>query len=239
MEAIPAMAAVPTEVIFVLIFIAFSVLEGVGRKRKTQQKGAPGKPPGPRPKPTQRAPREPVGAGTRGAEADGRPPVRAEGAGPESSEGLIPKDVWEEILGLARGTPPTPRRDDPGPDLSRSRPGREDETLEEIHPFEARTLEPVDFEDERPVSRPERAPVLADTTPAKGLAARKRSGLQRSGAKAVAAAKARMPGSGARSGTETVGSGIRAELMGDGSPENLRKAIILTEVLGLPLSLRE
>lgn len=231
------MEGIPTEVIFVLIFIAFSILEGVGRKRKTQQKGAPGKPPGPRPRPTQRAPRPPVEAGTQGA--GGRPLGRAGGAGPEGSEGLIPKDVWEEILGLARGTPPAPGRAEPEAESSRPSPRREDETLEEIHPFEARTLEPVDFEDERPVSRPERAPVFADTSPAKGLAARKGSGLQRSGAKAVAAAKARIAGAAEPSGRPPAGAGIRADLLGDGSAEDLRKAIILTEVLGLPLSLRE
>jgi hypothetical protein len=231
------MAAIPTEVIFVLIFIAFSILEGVGRKRKTQQKGAPGKAPSPGPRPAPRPSREPAETG---APVPDRGSVsRAEGAGQGSSEGLIPKDVWEEILGLARGTAPAPRQADPAPDLPEPRPRREDETLEEIHPFEARTLEPVDFEDERQVSRPERLPVPAGTSPTKGLAARKGSGLKRSGAKAVAAAKARMPGSAEPSGKRSVGTGVRADLLGDGSPENLKKAIILREVLGPPLGLRE
>ncbi len=35
------------------------------------------------------------------------------------------------------------------------------------------------------------------------------------------------------------GGGVRADLFGSGSPEELRKAVILKEVLGLPLSLRE
>jgi hypothetical protein len=35
------------------------------------------------------------------------------------------------------------------------------------------------------------------------------------------------------------GEGVRAGLFGSGSPEELRKAVILKEVLGLPLSLRE
>jgi len=236
MVAIPTTAAIPTEVIFVLIFIAFSVLEGVGRKRKTQQKGAPGKPPVPRPAPRPR--REPAEAGgVRGT--DRTPPVRADRGGQEGSEKLIPKDVWEEILGLARGTPPAPRKVDPEPDPSRPRPRREDETLEEIPPFEARTLEPVDFEDERPVSRPERMPVPAGRDRGEGSATRKRSGLQRSGAEAVAAAKARMPGPVEPSEKRTARSGIRADLLGDGSTEDLRKAVILTEVLGPPLGMRE
>ncbi|MGW8268648.1 MAG: hypothetical protein ACWGSQ_19945, partial [Longimicrobiales bacterium] len=125
------MEGIPVEVIFVLVFVAFSILEGVGRRRKTQQRGAPGKPPVPRPGP--RPQREPAeAAGARGP--DRTPPVKADRAGQEDSEGLIPKDVWEEILGLARGTAPTPRKVEPEPDPSRSRPGREDETLEEIPP---------------------------------------------------------------------------------------------------------
>jgi len=35
------------------------------------------------------------------------------------------------------------------------------------------------------------------------------------------------------------GGGVLAGLFGSGSPEELRKAVILKEVLGLPLSLRE
>ncbi|MGW8268460.1 MAG: hypothetical protein ACWGSQ_18980, partial [Longimicrobiales bacterium] len=114
-----------------------------------------------------------------------------------------------------------------------------DETLEEIPPFEARTLERVDFEDERPVSRPERRPVPAGTGPARGLAARKGAELKRAGAKAVAAAKARTPGSVEASRRRPARPEIRSDLLGDGSPESLRKAIILTEVLGPPLGLRE
>jgi len=230
------MAAIPTEVIFVLLFIAFSVLDGVGRKRKAKERGAGGKPPAPRPQ--QPPPREPAraGAGPVGSESAGRP----EGTLPQGSEGLIPKDVWAEILGLARGTPPEPGRADPEPDSYDTRPGREDETLEEIHPFEARTLEPVDFEDERKVSRPERLPVPAGKGPAKGLAARRGAALKASGAKAVAAAgKARVPTGAERPGGRSTGRTIRADLLGDGSPGNLRKAIILTEVLGLPVGLRE
>ena len=41
------MAGIPPELIFVLIFIAFSVLEGIGRKKKAERKGAPGTVPGP------------------------------------------------------------------------------------------------------------------------------------------------------------------------------------------------
>jgi hypothetical protein len=231
------MAAIPPEVIIVLIFIAFSVLEGVGRKRKTQQKGAPGNLPGPRPGQARPPRREPAEAGPRSV--DPGPTVRAGGAGPESSEGLIPKDVWEEILGLARGTVPEPRRAEPGPDLSDTRPRREDETLEEIPSFEARTLEPVDFEDERPVSRPERLPVPAGTGPSRRFGAPKGSALQASGVKGAAAAKAGMPATVEAPRKRSKGPEIRANLLGDGSPQDLRKAIILTEILGLPLSLRE
>lgn len=231
------MAAIPTEVIFVLIFIAFSVLEGVGRKRKTQPKGAPGQSPGPRPRPEQRPSREPEEASARGSSPRSVGP--ADEAGQEGSEGLIPKEIWEEILGLARGTPPEPRRAAPPPDLPEASPRREDETLEEIPPFEARTLEPVDFDDERRVVRPERLPVALGGGPAKGLAARKGTPLQRSGAKAVAAAKVRVPSPPVPPGKPSTGQGIRADLLGEGSQEDLRKAIILTEVLGLPVGLRD
>jgi hypothetical protein len=201
----------------VLLFIAFSVLEGVGRKRKGQQKAAPGEPaaPGPtdasssRPAPTPS--RSPAGAG-RGEQGRG-------------SEGLVPKEIWEEILGLARGEPPKPRTAAPGPPPRPPRP--EAETLEEIPPFEARSLEPLEVDRDRPPprerGREQDRPARSGSGYSKALTPREPSSPQRTGALAASGR----------------GRKLKGDLLGDGSPEDLRKAIILTEVLGLPLALRE
>jgi len=224
----------------VLLFIAFSVLEGVGRKRKGQQKGAPGEPaaprptdapsPGPRPIPP-RSPSRPgdaqrPGASTRGGMPTAQGPAGAgRGEQGRASEGLVPKEIWEEILGLARGEPPKPRPVEPGPGSAPSpRPPRQEaETLEEIPPFEARSLEPLEVDRDRPSSREERRPALRES-----------SSPQRTGALAASGGKAPLSARKGRGGVK-----LKEDLFGDGSPEDLRKAIILTEVLGPPLGLRE
>ena len=241
------MAAIRPEVIFVLIFIAFSVLEGVGRRRKTQQKGAPGKPPRPQPRqaglPGQaRVPPQPLppgsgpleagtdtSAGTR-APMPRRPAGAARGEQGKGSEGLIPKGIWEEILGLARGDPPKPRPAEPGSDTSPHVPSREGETLEEIPPFEARSLEPLDVEADRSSSRVQARSGRAEPASSKGSTPPMPPPLLEIGAGA-ASGRSRRKGQGGR--------WLKGDLLGDGSAEDLRKAIIITEVLGPPLAMRE
>lgn len=230
------MDGIPGELIFVLIFIGFSILEGVGRRRKAQQQkgGAPERPPAPRQKVPQRPRPDRVEPTARTA-GPSSPPTQGRDGKPEGSEGLIPQDVWDEILGLARGSRPEPSSPEP-----RTPTRRADEGDGALHTEEARSLEPVNVEDERPVSRPERAVVLAGTEGAALPPARRSStDLQTAGAQAVAAAKRKRHPVSAEGGVSP-GGGFRAsDLFPEGTSEELRKAIILTEVLGPPVGMRE
>ena len=123
----------------------------------------------------------------------------------------MPGDVWAEILGLARGEP---RRAAPEPpsEVAPVPMSREEEPQEE-RPWE-----------ERPMAFP--ASHGAEAV----LHKSKRSDFE------SRLAITRTPSPESKAGR---GEGVRAGLFGSGSPEELRKAVILKEVLGLPLSLRE
>ncbi len=237
--------------LIVLIFIVVSLLEGIGRRKKAGQQGKP------RPGPTRaEAPGRVPGAG----QARPRPapaPAPAE-AGKRrdaaSSEGLIPAEVWEEILGLARGTPPQAPAPVPAPapvEGSQRRDEaaglrRRNETLEDLPEFEARSLETVP-------EGPKERPILPDERPAPGGPGRRPTPAptpQRAkpvpiqvGAYPARVFERRLSsfeGEIGDPGSAPAGHlGLRAELFGSGSPEELRKAVILKEVLGPPLALRE
>ncbi len=230
------MNGIPTELLFVIIFIVFSVLEALGRKKKAGRTGTGA--PGPRPR---RSPRE---------ASEGPAASRKSAEGDEGSQGLIPEDVWEEILGLARGTPPEIEREEREEPDSRH-PGRplpdpEGQTLEEIPPFEARSLEPLeprpeprrdapaapDIPRERvemppvPGSRVESLPSLAATEV--GGDAEVGAGVDIGSLGATLAAR-RRPGPGR----------LRRDLFRGGSVAELRRAVVLKEVLGPPVGLQE
>ncbi|MFH1762680.1 MAG: hypothetical protein ABIF09_00685 [Gemmatimonadota bacterium] len=119
---------------FWLIIIAVAVLQGIGRKKK--KPGQPGqKPPGPTaPRPGQPRDHGRVTASSRPPMAPPRPGQDEEASG--SSEGMIPGDVWAEILGLARGET---RQDDPEiPPSSEERPAASAARREEPPPLEER-----------------------------------------------------------------------------------------------------
>ena len=236
------MEGIPVELIFVLIFIAFSVLEAVGRKKGAGRKGGPGTAPDPESR-RQMERREIPRAQEAGGSSRGSP--GREGKGPESSsEGLVPKDIWEEILGLAQGMEPEGRKADSRsrPEVRRDMAGRDlptsdPETLEEIPDFEARTLESLEPRPEPkrrlpdpaghrrqgrevkmppvPSSRVKGMPGVADTEIGTG------------------------PGVAARPKRKPRGGKVRQEVFGEGSLKELRKAVILKEVLGKPLGMRE
>lgn len=235
------MEGIPAELIFVLIFIVFSILEAVGRKKGAQRKGGPGQSPGPRSRQQDRGPAIPraeeAGASTQASSRNGE-------KSPQSSEGLVPEDVWEEILGLARGTKPESpnagsrsepdaRRDKAGRGLPSSRP----ETLEEIPPFEARSLESLE-----PRSEPDR-----DLPDPAGHRRRGRQveippvpGSKVKGLPSVAATEIGTgPGVAARPKRKPRGGKVRREIFGDGSLKELRKAVILKEVLGKPVGMKD
>ena len=207
-----------SSILFLLIFFIFAILQGIGQKRRqvgdqgqppptgTGEDGAPGQG-GER---SQAASRERAEA-TRRERVRVAPRERAEATRRErvqpapqptqqrerSSEGLIPGDIWEEILGLARGETPRPKP----------------------------PVEPV------PPSPPLPAESREGAVPRKPSAA---SILRR-----AAPPVAPVPSEAASAVAAQTRRGVRAGLFGDGSARELRKAVVLKEVLGPPVALKE
>ena len=226
-----------TEILFLLIFFIFAVLQGIGQKRK--QAGRLGQPPptdagegdvptGDRerisPRPRERPRVEPSHRTSAQSRETDRPPIRERAPAPAyerpggtqqprggatSSEGLVPKDIWEEIMGLARGEMPSP---DPVPTPVPARPS----------PAE---------------SRAGAVPRTAGAESREGAVPRKPSSA--SVVRRSAPPVAPVPAEGASVPPFGTRRGVRAGLFGDGSPQELRKAIVLKEVLGPPVALRE
>ena len=240
-----------TEVlVYLFFFIVVAVVQGIGQKKKEAQRREAKPPPGsdvgrtagtatlPKERPQTRSPsptREP-----------GKAPARARGAD-KSSEGMIPGEIWEEILGLARGEPPASTPSGPPP-------GREDEvqvyrapgSLEEIPEFEARSLEDTRPRDSSGEVVTPRKPVRRDRSPRDR---RPREGVAATAESRSASLTERSPSTppAGPSAPTTDGSwdvrrprrGRGRDLFASGSVEELRKAIILKEVLGPPLALRD
>ena len=203
-------------ILFLLIFFVFAILQGIGQKRKqagglgqppptgTGEDGAPGQG-GER---SQAASRERAEAGRRErvqvAPRERLEPVwrervqvtpRPKQQPERSSEGLIPGEIWEEILGLAGGGPAPPKPvEEPVP--SRTPPAESREGAVRRKPSSASVLRKA-------------APPV---TPVKSELAEDDSRFRKS---------------------------VREGLFGDGSTRELRKAMVLKEVLGPPLALRE
>lgn len=230
-----------------LIILAIAVLQGIGSKKK---RGKPGQQiPGP--PPTRRVPPRPAGETVPGAEEGEEVSPRrgvasastAQTPGPQdSSEGMIPTDIWEEILGMARGKPPRAEPKGPSPaevdqvPESGGRPVPEEEAPREIpsrprtgvrEPREERPSEAVARREVRPSPSPR--PVPASHTADAALHVsdpsdfRSRLGLSATAPGLEGASQRR----------------LREELFGGTSPKELRKAIVLKEVLGAPLALRD
>lgn len=216
--------------IFWLIIFAVAILQGIGqRKKKPGQR--PGQPGGRR-VPRQGSPDSRDGAVTRPDRTATASPRRQAGGGAEGSEGLIPADVWEEILGLARGQPPAKRQPPPEPE---ERAAEEAEGFEEGRSYDEEALEPSATPAPRPQPRlapsvrpapsPKPAPAPRPVPSARPAPARRPESV---------ASPVFQPGA-----SPSGESPLRDDLFGSGMPEDLRKAIILREVLGPPLALRE
>ncbi len=146
---------------------------------------------------------------------------------PTSSEGLIPADIWEEITSLARGqglpapapSPPTePRLPVPPPRPVRTETPR----LERPAPV-ARTQRPP------PATRPDRAPTTGEHSVHKTHSKYGRPVQERLSRMDVAADHE------VRANQDVLA--VRGLLSGGKSL--LRQAVILREVLGAPVSMRE
>ena len=207
---------------FWLIIIAVAVLQGIGQKKK--KPGQPGQkqPQGqdlPRPIPTAEKervtassrplPPSPGGGGRRVQEAD-------------SSESMIPSEIWEEILGMARGEPrraeppPPPEAETPWALEERPRKGRPEAAV-------ARRGEPPPPEERSFPTSHGADGAIHGTKPADFKA---RLALSRASTEEGEKEEATPPE-------------LRKALFGSGSSKELRKAIILKEVLGPPMALRE
>ena len=226
-------------IVFVLIFIAISVMDGIGRKRKAKQKGAPGKAPGPKPKRPVLSPPEGDESRSPATVSQRTEPAASPKKEDEGSQELIPKEIWDEILGLARGAPPGPREVEP-----EAQPVAQ--SVEEDSSSWAKGSAPGARRLERPEADTGRRPGRRDRVPAgrgagEGLPARRDpSPVPASTTRESVPAKALAGPSGSRS-AEKAGKArnIRRDLVEAGSSEELKRAIILREVLGPPLGSRE
>ena len=211
------------ELIFFAVIVLFSILEAVAKRRKQREDGgdegetwvpAPVERQ-PRPKP-ERRPR--VERGSSSSTDRGMP---ERGAGREErSETMIPADLWEEIAGLASGQTP------------RHRPEPRDMDTEE-----ARSLEPLEVEriedDIRPVRSytGARVPTKVDAHPVHrshvgyGTDPSKRAPSEQDWRPAVR---------GNRNAKR-----VRAMLRGSEGTDALKQAVILREVLGPPVSMKD
>jgi hypothetical protein len=212
------------EFIFIAVIIALTMAEGVGRRRKRAGKGplgqtpTAGKPPGP----TREAPPRTV------RRAPPPQPASSGGVGSEdTSEGLIPADVWDEILGLARGEAKRPVPPSSTPEAAVE---TEERSVESLEPRREPQREP------RREPRPE-IPVLAGEDPGRVGSPRRVEPDVPAGRSRFAVAPAiQVTEEGRKTGEK---ENLRRKLFGGDSPQYLRKAIILKEVLGPPLALRE
>ena len=212
--------------IFWLIVFAIAILQGIGQKRKQSGKGGEGGRKAGRP--------SPAGSGDRETDSvedlstrSGSPATRSvpttaqrEGRGEESSEGMLPAEVWEEIMGLARGEDRKDAEEEPSP-VSSYEEGAEPAAS----PVPAPDPEPAPSPEPRTLRRTE---IGGGTREGESVESRRRE------AAPVPAPVAVIP----RPGRPLRGSSVRRDLFGSGSPEELRKAIVLREVLGPPVAYR-
>lgn len=215
------------ELIFFAVIVLFSILEAVAKRRKQREAGEDGGDEGetwvpapverqPRPK-AERRPR--VERGSSSSTDRGMP---ERGAGREErSETMIPADLWEEIAGLAGGQA-TRRRPEPV----------------SLDTDEARSLESLEVEriedDIRPVRRTytgARVPSSADAHPVH----RSHLGYGTDPSERVRSEQDwRPPVRGNRNAKR-----VRAMLRGSEGTDALKQAVILREVLGPPVSMKD
>jgi hypothetical protein len=157
---------------------------------------------------------------------------------PDSSEDLIPKEIWQEIADLASGRGPSVPAPAP-PTASEPQPTRERLEREEVTPLRQ----------ERPRTREvglrtRPTPPVAERTSvperSRRLAARLEEEPVPVPAETARAVPATTPAPEMQlEVTGEEGPGRMEWLFGGRDPETLRKAILLREVLGPPLALRE
>ncbi len=162
------------------------------------------------------------------AEREARDPTTEEA---DSSEDLTPHEIWQEIAELAGGrlsAEPTPKpTPTPAPDLHTTWEGAQ---LDEVEPDprEHGRMRKADF-GARSTSRS--TPAAAEKVP---VPDRSRELAAQMGKEATSAPELQL-----EAVEDERGGGRMEWLFGGKDPEALRKAILLREVLGPPLALRE
>jgi len=194
---------------FWLIIAAVAVLQGIGQKKKKAGQKPMG-PARPRRAPPSRPDQTPAPSGP--VEVSTLPGNDEAG----SSETMIPTDVWAEILGLARGQPQQDEAETPAPVPTSYSSGEE---RDPENPREEKDRRPVPVPRTFPVSHGASVP-LHDSSPA-DFESR------------LHVAESAQPRG------EAGADGVRASLFGKGTQKELRRAVILKEVLSPPLALRD
>ena len=172
--------------------------------------------------------------GERHGEAPPTVPSPVPGQAGEKAEGMIPRGLWEELAALARGERPTPADPVPVPSPVGSEPGRAGggtgRSIEEA--AAARKRDGYDLPTRRrewAPAEPRRDVVGSDAA----MAARVRhTPALRLSPEEVPTVRA---GSSSRKGGK---GGILRSLAGGVTPRELRRAVILHEILGPPVALR-
>ncbi len=223
------------ELIFFAVIVLFSILEAVAKRRKQREAGEDGGDEGETwvPAPVERQPkpkaerrprieRGPPSSTERGSSSSTDRGMPERGAGREErSETMIPADLWEEIAGLASGQASRRRPEPVSPDTD-----------------EARSLESLEVEriadDIRPVRRTytgARVPSSVDAHPVH----RSHLGYGTDPSERMPSEQDwRPPVRGNRNAKR-----VRAMLRGSEGTDALKQAVILREVLGPPVSMKD
>lgn len=235
------------QLIFVGIIILFSILEAVARKGKERQgRGGdlpvpdeePRPAPRPRPVPEARSRPAPAPSGPPAYDHDASYDEKVEGRPTRprtTSEGLIPAEVWDEIQRMARGEapveapppPPRPRPVPKKPPPPKTSPARPAPTVRRTP---AKAAPPL----------PTRTPEAAEAVEAGAMEGSADHAVHLSHAAYGTPVAGRLTGF-AEGGSGRLASreagGVRELLRG--GPSRLRQAVILQELLGPPLALRD
>lgn len=233
------------ELVFFAVIILFTILEAIAKRRKQREAGEDGAEedenwtPAPverQPKP--KADREPrVERGSRSSSSTDRG-MPERGAGREErSETMIPADLWEEIAGLAKGEVPRPRQPEPskgktptkGKTPRRWKPGPFDDESASLETLEVERIE----DDIRPVRTytGARVPSSADAHPVH----RSHHGYGTDPSERAPSEQDWRPTERANRNAKRV----RAMLRGSEGTDALKQAVILREVLGPPVSMKD
>lgn len=240
------------ELVFFAVIILFTILEAVAKRRKQREAGEDGGDEGESwtPAPVERQPKPKAGRRSQveresasSTSSDRGMPERGAGR-EERSETMIPADLWEEIAGLATGEVevPRPRRPEPSSRKSTPEPSRRPESAPRRWspgPFddEATSLEDLEVEriedDIRPVRTytGARVPSSVDAHPVH----RSHLGYGTDPSERTPSEQDWRP---AERGNRNA-KRVRAMLRGSEGTDALKQAVILREVLGPPVSMKD